>query len=100
MLGTRGVQLMVFDFEGPNSIRSALYDCMFTRVGSATGDASHAGVDLKDPDTHATRGEGFCRQLRANPQKHADWDRCLQGTIISLIDDATANAVHEVYRVR
>lgn len=44
VLGTRGVQLMVFDFEGPSRIKSAFYDCVLLRMGPATTVAARAGA--------------------------------------------------------
>ena len=74
VLGTRGVPLMEFDFEGPNRMRSTVsIDCQFTRVGSAGAATARAGT----PD-HAPPAQ-------PGPQRRFEEDsgfRCAGGVLV------------------
>ena len=63
VLGTRGVQLIVFDFEGPNRIKPAGFDCALVRAGPPTmtnaADPSAQSTSSAAPARSAAAGGGI-----------------------------------------
>ncbi|HTD91585.1 MAG TPA: hypothetical protein VK663_13035, partial [Burkholderiales bacterium] len=87
----RRIQRVGYEFDAPEGPAAKLTGVVITYARDNGGAQSVV---------FGERAATMSKQYPLAPQSPTHWQANMQGTMISLIDDANANAVHEVYRVR